>query len=239
MVDRNESIELVPLQGTAGMTLSESVRKTLVELIIGGKFSEGERLYPEHISDMFGVSITPVREALMQLATEGFIENVLRRGFHIRVPSPEQIRNIWQVRQGLELTAGDLVIERLNESILPLKAIDRLDDFQLAQEVDASKIDHAIKLELNANLHATIIELSGNDLLVSMYRGLQHKVLGGLVQRGMDSWRNRVVQESEEHWAIINALKAKDMAAYSIAVRRHISRSLSDALIDVKNRKTK
>lgn len=238
MVDRTETTELVPLQGSFGMTLSESVRKTLIELIIAGRFAEDERLYPEHIAEMFGVSITPVREALMQLATEGFIENILRRGFHIRVPSPEQIRNIWQVRQGLELTAGDLVIERLNDGVIDLEAIDKLDEFQLAQQGDASKIAHATKLELNANLHATIIELSGNELLVSMYRGLQHKVLGGLVQRGMDSWRNRVEQESEEHWAIINALKAKDIAAYNVAVRRHISRSLSDALVDVKNRKT-
>jgi DNA-binding GntR family transcriptional regulator len=221
------------LRGDPGMTLGEMVRKTLIALIVRGEFPEGYRLYPEQLSERLGVSITPVREALMQLATEGFIENIQRRGFHIRLPSAGQIRDLSQVRQSLELTAGELVIARLKSGELDPAELLVLDELQHIQERDPAHIDHAAKLELNSNLHSTIVALSGNALLQSLYEGLRHRVLGALVQRGSDSWRNRVAGESREHWAIINALKDTDIDAYDAAVRAHISRSLDDALADM------
>lgn len=215
-----------------GETLAESVRNRLVSLIIGGQLEEGERLYPEQLAARFGVSITPVREALMQLAAEGFIESIQRRGFHLRVPTAEQIRNVAEVRQSLELCAGERVIQRLKEGALDHAVLDRLDELQQAQLRDAAHMDHATKLELNASFHTTIIELAGNPILASMYRSLQPKVVGGLVQRGLDTWRTRVELEGEEHKAIIEGLRARDLAAYGAAVRAHISRSLKDALGD-------
>lgn len=221
------------LLGEPGMTLTEMVRKTLVSLIVRSEFSEGHRLYPEELSEKLGVSITPVREALLQLASEGFIENVQRRGFHVRMPTESQIRDIWQVRQGLELMAGELVIARLKSGDLDPSALAALDELQLAQESDAAKVDHVTKLELNANLHSVLVSFSGNALLSSLYEGLRHRVFGALIQRGSDTWRGRVTDEAREHWAIINGLKALDYSAYDQAVRDHIARSLKDALIDL------
>lgn len=221
------------LRGDPGTTLGDMVRKTLIALIVRGEFPEGHRLYPEQLSEKLGVSITPVREALLQLASEGFIENIQRRGFHIRLPTPSQIRDMWQVRQGLELTAGELVIARLKSGALEVSALDALSELQHAQERDPDTIDHAAKLELNSSLHSTIVALSDNALLQSLYEGLRHRVFGALVQRGSDTWRARVAGESSEHWAIINALKHIDIAAYDAAVRAHISRSLKDALADM------
>lgn len=216
-----------------GKTLAETVRNRLVALIIRGEFAEGERLYPEQLASKFGVSITPVREALMQLATEGFIDNVQRRGFHVSVPTADQIRNVWRVRQALELCAGEMAINRLVEGTLDIAALERLEELYKAQAQNSSQIDHATKLELNGSFHTTIIEFAGNPILASMYRGLQHKVVGGLVQRGLDSWRSRVQKEGEEHKAIVDSLRTKDFTAYDIAVRSHISRSLDDALRDL------
>ncbi|WP_395517744.1 GntR family transcriptional regulator [Pseudorhizobium flavum] len=221
---------------TLGKTLGETVRNRLVGLIMRGEFAAGERLYPEQLAVRFGVSITPVREALMQLAAEGFIDNVQRRGFHLRVPTADQIRNVWNVRQSLELCAGENVIRRLVEGTLPLQALERLDVLQLAQLQDTAQMDHATKLELNGSFHGTIIEFAENPILASMYRSLQHKVVGGLVQRGLDSWRERVPKEGQEHKAIVDGLKNKDYSAYEAAVRSHIARSQEDALRDLKAR---
>jgi len=216
-----------------GKTLGETVRGRLVGLIIRGEFAEGERLYPDQLAAKFGVSITPVREALMQLAAEGFIENIQRRGFHIRVPTADQIRNVWHVRQGLEICAGEQVIKRLENKGLEVEALERLDALQQAQLQNTQKMDHATKLELNGSFHATIVEFAENPILASFYRSLQHKVVGGLVQRGLDSWRTRVEMEGREHKAIVDALKAKDYPKYEKAVRQHIQRSLNDALRDL------
>ncbi|SCZ01357.1 GntR family transcriptional regulator [Microvirga guangxiensis] len=222
--------------GALGKTLGESVRSHLAGLIIRGEFKEGERLYPEQIAARFGVSITPVREALMQLAAEGFIESVQRRGFHVRIPTADQIRNVWQVRQSLELCAGEQVIKRLKEGTLDPHALDRLDALQKAQLKNTSHMDHATKLELNGSFHTTIIEFAGNPILASMYRSLQHKVVGGLVQSGLDTWRSRVEKEGQEHKAIIDGLRNQDYAAYDSSVRTHIARSLDDALRDLATR---
>ncbi|SHF61475.1 GntR family transcriptional regulator [Devosia limi] len=221
------------LVGQPGATLGENVRSTLLELIMRGHFEEGHRLYPDHLAEQFGVSITPVREALMQLAAEGFIEAVQRRGFHVRTPDAQQIRNIWQVRQGLELTAGELCIDRLKAGQLQVSDFDVLVQLQERQQTRSEQIQHVEKLELNGRFHSQIVEFSGNPLLLSLYRSIQHKVLGSLVQRGLDSWRRRLDDESAEHWQIIKGLQTGSYETYRAAVRAHIARSLTDALIDL------
>jgi DNA-binding GntR family transcriptional regulator len=224
------------LLGRPGATLAETVRRTLLDLIMRGQLEQGHRLYPERLAERFGVSITPVREALMQLAAEGFIEVVQRRGYHVRTPTARQITDLWQVRQGLELTAGELCIARLRSGELQLRDLDELAELQRAQERDIETIDHLEKLELNNQLHSRIVELSGNQLLIALYRSTQFRVLGSLVQRGLDSWRARVADEAAEHWAIIEALRKADDGAYQKAVRAHLARSLKGALTDLEVR---
>jgi DNA-binding GntR family transcriptional regulator len=224
------------LLGHPGATLAETVRRTMLDLIMRGELEQGHRLYPERLAERFGVSITPVREALMQLAAEGFIEVVQRRGYHVRTPSAQQIIDLWQVRQGLELTAGEICIARLKAGELQLRDLDELTELQRAQEQNIDTIDHLEKLDLNNRLHSRIVEFSGNHLLIALYRSTQFKVLGSLVQRGLDSWRARVADESGEHWAIIQALRAADDGAYQNSVRAHLARSLNGALTDLEAR---
>jgi DNA-binding GntR family transcriptional regulator len=224
------------LLGRPGATLAETVRRTMLDLIMRGELEQGHRLYPERLAERFGVSITPVREALMQLAAEGFIEVVQRRGYHVRTPTAGQIIDLWQVRQGLELTAGEICMARLKAGELQLRDLDELANLQLAQEQNIETIDHLEKLELNNRLHSQIVEFSGNQLLISLYRSTQFKVLGSLVQRGLDSWRARVADEAAEHWAIIQALRAADYDAYQNSVRAHLARSLKGALPDLEAR---
>lgn len=223
------------LKGAPGMTLGEMVRATLIDCIIRGVFKEGERLYPERIAEMFRISITPVREALIQLASEGFIQNIQRRGFHVMLPDPAQVREIWQVRMGLEQLAGDLVIARLEAREIDDSDLAILEQLQDAQEVEG--IEHALKLELNGKMHQTIVSLAQNQLLSNLHQGLRHRVLGGLVQLGSQRWRERHARESAEHRAIIAALKTRDRTAYRQAVQTHVLRSLDDALEDLRQRK--
>lgn len=236
MISTRDGTALYALRGEPGMTLTEMVRATMVALIVRGEFPGDSRLYPDQLAEKLGVSITPVREALLKLASEGFIENVQRRGFHVRMPSARQIRDMWQVRQSLELTAGELAIGRLRDGSLDPAELAVLEELQRAQEADPEGIDHGAKLELNAELHARIVALSGNALLATLHGGLRHRGLGALVQRGSDDWRARVAGEAREHRSIIDALKARDIDAYDRAVRAHLSRSLVDALADIDER---
>ncbi len=228
---------IVMLVGEPGATLAENVRLTLIDLIMKGTYDEGARLYPERIAEQLGVSMTPVREALMQLATEGFVEGVQRRGFHVRTPDAEQVTNLWQARQGLELTAGELAVARRKAGLIGDADIEYLAQLQRSQESSETLASHVQKLDLNGRLHGRIVELSGNGILVSLYQSIRTKVAGSLVQRGLDTWRSRLEAESAEHWGLINALRDADFAAFDLATRTHLARSLKDALVDLGTRK--
>lgn len=229
---------LIMLVGAPGATLAENVRLTLVDMIMKGAFDEGSRLYPERIAEQLGVSMTPVREALMQLAADGFVEGVQRRGFHVRTPDARQVTNLWQVRQGLELTAGELAVARREAGLIGDADIDYLAQLQRSQESSETLANHVQKLDLNGRLHGRIVELSGNEVLVSLYQSIRTKVAGSLVQRGLDTWRDRLEAESAEHWKLINALRDADYGAYDQATRMHLARSLKDALADLSTRTT-
>lgn len=233
-----EPDEMGQLVGKPGETLTETVRRTLLEMIVFGYFERGFRLYPEKLAEQFGVSLTPVREALMRLAAEGYIEAVQRRGFHVRSLNAKQVVDLWQVRLGLELTAGELLIERLKKGELDGSALDELERIMAELEARPQTIEHRPKLSLNAEFHHRIVELSGNDILISLYRGIHMQLIGEWVQRGLQSWRSRLAGEAEEHRAIVAALRAMDREAYAAAIRHHIGRSLADALGDLAERET-
>lgn len=232
----NRNRKAMTLVGAPGATLAENVRMTLVDQIVQGAYDEGTRLYPERIAEQFGVSMTPVREALMQLAADGFVEGVQRRGFHVRTPDARQFTNLWQVRQGLELTAGELAIARRRAGLVSDADIEYLADLQRSQEQAETIANHAEKLELNGRLHSTLVEFSGNDVLVGVYQSIRTKVASSLVQRGLDTWRDRLEAESAEHWTLINALRDADFPAFDQATRSHLARSLRDALADLETR---
>jgi len=231
-----EPAEMGQLVGMPGETLAETLRRTLLEMIVFGYFERGLRLYPERLAEQFGVSLTPVREALMRLAAEGYIETVQRRGFHVRSPDVKQVVDLWQVRLGLELTAGEILIDRLTSGALAPDALDVLETIMGQLETSPATIEHRPKLSLNAEFHHRIVELSGNDMLITLYRGIQMQLIGEWVQRGLESWRKRLGDEAEEHRAIVTALRSGNKQAYAAATRRHIGRSLKDALGDLEAR---
>lgn len=233
-----EPAEMGQLIGKPGETLTETLRRTLLEMIVFGYFERGFRLYPERLAEQFGVSLTPVREALMRLAAEGYIEAVQRRGFHVRALDAKQVVDLWQVRLGLELTAGEILIERLRSGSLSPDALDVLDDIMAKLEASPHTIEHRAKLSLNAEFHHRIVELSDNDMLISLYRGIQMQLIGEWVQRGLQSWRKRLGDEADEHRAIVRGLRAMDRTDYGAATRHHIGRSLKDALHDLDARGT-
>jgi len=228
-----ERPELGELIGKAGETLTETLRRTLLEMIIFGYFKRGARLYPEKIAEHFGVSLTPVREALMRLAAEGFIETIQRRGYHVRNPDAKQVLELWQVRLAMELMAGEIMIDRLASGALGDSAIEQMQQIQARLEADPETITHKDHHELNGSFHQLVVEFSDNKLLIAAYRGIQMQVLSGWIQRGLESWRTRHVSDSNEHRAILAALRARDKDAYAKAMRNHLSRSLKDALADL------
>lgn len=222
----------MPATPPVGETVAEAVRRQLLDAILFGDLATPTRLFPAALAERFEVSITPVREALAALAADGFIEAIPRRGYHVRSPTPEHIAELWSVRLALELMAGETLIARhpaadaRAAALTPLLALHR----RLAASASLSQRDH---VALNGQFHDTLVQLSGNRLLLGLYTSIRLRLVVAWVQRGTRAWRDRLAGEQAEHEAILQALREADAAGFAAALRAHLARSLTDALADL------
>ena len=225
--------ELGELVGHPGETLAATLKRTILEMILFGYFADETRLYPHELAERFGASQTPVREALMQLASEGLVEATPRRGYRIRTPSADQVTDLWQVRSGLEITAAERVIARLSAGALSDADLVPLETLQQRRDSLGKRMTTKEHIETNSAFHRTIVELSGNRLLNSVFGSIQQQLIAAWVQRGVDSWRERLADDGVEHRGIIDAFKARDVEKCRAVMAKHVGRSLNGALADL------
>jgi DNA-binding GntR family transcriptional regulator len=225
--------DLGELVGHPGETLTATLKRTILEMILFGYFADETRLYPHELAERFAVSQTPVREALMQLSSEGLIEATPRRGYHIKTPTADQVTDLWQVRSGLETTAAERVIARLAAGDLKDAALAPLEAIQRQRDALGPRMTTKLHIETNSAFHRAIVNLSGNRLLIAVFGSIQQQLIAAWVQRGVDSWRTRLAEDAIEHHAIIDALKARDVDKCRAAMARHVGRSLGGALADL------
>jgi DNA-binding GntR family transcriptional regulator len=225
--------ELGELVGLPGETLTATLKRTILEMILFGYFADETRLYPHELAERFGASQTPVREALMQLSSEGLIEATPRRGYRIRTPTAEQVTDLWQVRSGLEITAAERVIARLAGGELMDADLAPLEELQRRRDRLGTRMTTKEHIETNSAFHRAIVELSGNRLLIAVFGSIQQQLIAAWVQRGIESWRTRLTDDAVEHHGIIDALLARDVERCRTVLAKHVGRSLNGALADL------
>jgi DNA-binding GntR family transcriptional regulator len=217
-------MELPKLQRTRA---TDDAYRALREAILTRVFKPGERLQVDEISAKLGVSLTPVRHAIQHLATEGLIEIHPRSGTYVANVTPEETEETFDIRCALECLAGELAVGRVTEG--ELQAM-RRELQELAKPVtdDAQLRRHE---KANSELHQLLIQAAGNRRLAEMYESLNahikiariHLTEGSTGERR--DWSARLDEEQAEHEAIVQALEARDVAALTAAIRKHIYRA--------------
>lgn len=197
-------------------TKQEFVYRTLRDAILRCELQPGERLVIDDLARRLNVSIIPVREALQLLQAESLVQVVPHVGTSVTPVSRDSIIDVFVVLEGLEVSATRLVAERGRPADIALLA-------GLVDAMDASLAngDREEWAAGNRRFHLTISELPGLDLV----KEITAKVL--------DRWdrlrryyfkgvlANRVEQAQEEHRLILDAMRARDLAALQSLVRRH------------------
>jgi DNA-binding GntR family transcriptional regulator len=211
---------------------TDEVYEAMRQAILTHVFKPGERLQVEEISLKLGVSLTPVRHALQQLATEGLIEIHPRSGTYVSSVSPEDIEETFEIRCALETLAAERAIERIT-----LHQIEHLRKLleQLSKPVNT---EDSLKEHERANfeLHQTIIDASGSRRIAELYDSLNAHIKIARIhnsERGPQTprdWDARLSEEQNEHEAIVRALEQKDLPGVTAALRKHIYRA-KDALV--------
>ena len=229
MSDRERQIREVRFPSVKRENVAVTVHRTLRKAILDRRFTPGEKLEVPVIATQFGVSQTPVRQAIQTLNTEGLVEIRPRVGTFVARISRQDIADTFDIRTALESMAAERGIDSVNEVILA-----RLSD--LAERIHATPDTYEGRDEhehLNTEFHEILIGLSGNARLAEIYRTLMARLKIAHVYRGSQSWIDRLAHEHSEHVAIIEALRKRDASAAREAVKVHIDLARDDLFDEV------
>ena len=195
---------------------SDIITEQLEEQILGGVFSGDSRLDEGRLAEQFGVSRTPLREALQRLSQSGLVELVPCRGAFVRQPSLVELMEMFEVMAEIEAVCGRLASKRISDrALLELREANQ----KCQESVDSHKPD-TYYID-NAIFHKIIYRESGNSFLENE-AGILHRRLQPFRRRQL-RLRGRMAQSLSEHRAILESLEKGDSEATANALRDHVA----------------
>ncbi|MEV1045534.1 GntR family transcriptional regulator [Streptomyces sp. NPDC049916] len=191
----------------------ESLRAALVD----GDLVPGRMYSAPALGARFGVSATPVREAMQQLAVEGAVEVVPNRGFRVTERGPRELAELAEVRALIEVP----VMLGLARTV-PAARWGVLRPLAEATVAAAAGGDLARYAESDRAFHRALLALSGNEQLVAiadeLHRRSQWPLVAGPAVRQAD-----LLADAAEHTALLDALIAQDLGVVEALVREHFA----------------
>jgi DNA-binding GntR family transcriptional regulator len=205
-----------------------SRRQAIVEAVLGdvfaGRLRSGQHLVTRELAQRFGVSDTPIREALVALAGIGVIELLPNRGAVVRSVTVKDVRDICQLRRALECEAVRIACGRVSADELASIG-DELRHLQSLAHDRTAKFSEQARAA-DSRLHDLVMTSSGNHYLASdlnrlklLYRAFRDL---NYTQDEVRNDRRRLLEEAGEHLAIVDALVAGDRAAAVKAMSKHV-----------------
>jgi DNA-binding GntR family transcriptional regulator len=194
---------------------SEHIAERLEEEIIAGRLRGGARLDEASIAARFGVSRTPVREALQLLCGRSLAERAPWRGVLVSTLPPERIDLMFEAMAEIEAVCARLASQRMTPSERA-----GLEDLHRRMDEMAAAGDVEGYAPANTDFHSRIIEGCHNRDLVAMANSMRVALAG--LRRYQLRDAGRIRRSSREHGAIVAGLAAGDPAATAAAIRRHL-----------------
>ena len=200
-----------PLRRT---TLRDEIKDRIVERILDGTYGPGDRIVESQLATEFGTSQAPVREALRELEAMRFVETQPHRGARVRQVTTEELIQIYPVRAALEELAGRAAAVRLSEEQLSALA----DELAGMREAAEAQDLHAQLLH-DVRFHELIVEASGNQVLIEVWRSLRVEAgtLFSVIRADSDL---RMI--AEMHRPVLQALQSRDPELAGKEMRAHI-----------------
>ena len=205
------------VDGATGSPLVDRLAGAIQTRVLSGDVPVGSRLRQEALAEEFGVSRTPVREALRKLQATGLVELLPNRGAVVRGPSAREIREAYEVRAELEGLAAELAAGRISDrDLLRLREAQAL--FRKSVETLIARRarrpqpwkDESVWVQANDLFHQAILDAAGNERLSDTIADLHRSFPRDLTWVAL-SQSSRLLEENvEQHEAILEAIERRD-----------------------------
>lgn len=194
--------------------LRDVIKEHIVERILDGTYAPGSRIVESQIAQEFGTSQAPVREALRDLEGMRFIESRPHVGARVREVTTDELGQIYPVRAALEEVAGRAAAPLITDETLA-ELSGELDAMRRAAE--AGQVHE--QLVHDARFHEIIVEASGNQVLVDVWRSLRVEARTLISVIKADSNLRMI---AEMHRPVLSALQTRDPELAGKEMRAHI-----------------
>jgi DNA-binding GntR family transcriptional regulator len=200
---------------TAHERLRDQVAHALRAALISGELRPGELYSAPGLAEDFGVSATPVREAMLDLAREGLVEPVRNKGFRVTEVNERDLDQYTEIRTLIEVpTVGRITRTASADQLQALRP--------LAEEIVSAARRHDLigYLEADRQFHLGLLALAGNERLVETVGDLRKRSrLYGLTALNE---RGQLIPSAEEHLELLELMLAGDAEGAQKCMTRHL-----------------
>ena len=198
-------------------SLSEKIYDLIKDRIINEELRPGERLLDDRLASSFGVSRTPVREALARLSNEGLVEIVSRSGAYVKKLTREDIEEIYEIRRVLEGLAAKKAATFITDR--EIKQLSTL----LEKAKGPGKESFKAYVDFDVKLHDSILKNCHNQRLTSIMANLYTLIHVFRMRVGKN--KKKAEQALKEHEAVLEAIRARDAKKTEKMTMEHIEMS--------------
>jgi len=203
---------------TAANPLAEQVYNRLKEDIFNFRLLPGDNFTETEMALSYGVSRTPLRDALFRMQREGYLDVGFRRGWKVRPIDFDRLDNLYDLRIVLEMAA----LERLCQNPDPSPGLLALNAVWLVPE--DQRESEAVKVaELDESFHTNLVAAAGNEEMTRIHTEVTEKIR--IVRRLDFLKKNRVLATYEEHGKILKLIAKRKATEAQILLRAHITQS--------------
>ncbi|AXI08906.1 GntR family transcriptional regulator [Oceanobacillus zhaokaii] len=206
--------------------LADQVYKILRSKIITGEYKPSDKLDIHKLADEFGVSRSPVKDAINQLVYDGLIEIIPRKGTYVTELDFTDFLEVLDARLMIELWAAQQVIQTVTIEELE-KWGQIVAKMELLLKKDSFNFDKYNKLDMQ--FHSSLIDWTGNKKIKEMFLSLNtHVSLSRIVH---STSLESTIKRHRDHWLLFESMKARDLTSFSDAISRHIGSLKQEAKI--------
>lgn len=199
-----------------GNLLKDHVYRRLSDMIVNAELLPGDRITESSIAEKFGVSLTPVREALIKLNADGIIKKIPHKGFYVNQYSEREIQEIYEVFAALQTLAIELAVEKFTEEdiVAQEKLIDEM-------EKSCNHGDFKSYLAANHKVHDYYINKSENQFLIKTYHNICIMPIPIFYFAEKDKEIKSMRKGIQDHRGLVRCFQKKDMVGVRKIMAAH------------------